>query len=72
MSADVLLVLVRAEPGADSRVVEALPWLIRQYASYLGLSWLVRQGKLQNLQNRGTWDTVCHSRVGRGTTAAGN
>ena len=45
-----LSVLVRAD--ADSRVVEALPWLVRQYASQMDFGWLVRQAKLQDLQNR--------------------
>ncbi len=47
-----LLLSVLARPDVDSRVVEALPWLVRQYASQLDLDWLVRQAKLQNLQNR--------------------
>ncbi len=52
LTADVLLISVLAEPNADSRVLEALPWLIGQCVSHVPLNWLVRQGKLQNLQNR--------------------
>jgi hypothetical protein len=51
-SPDILLLSVLAQPGADSRVVEALPWLVRRYAAQLDPAWLVRQAKLQNLQNR--------------------
>ena len=36
----------------DSRVVEALPWVVRNYCGRLDLPWLVRSAKLQNLQNR--------------------
>jgi transcriptional regulator with XRE-family HTH domain len=49
---DALLLSVLAAPDVDSRVVEALPWLIRRYARELDLDWLVRQAKLRNLQNR--------------------
>jgi transcriptional regulator with XRE-family HTH domain len=51
-SPDALLLSVLAGPDVDSRVVEALPWLVRRYAAQLDLAWLVRQAKLQNLQNR--------------------
>jgi transcriptional regulator with XRE-family HTH domain len=51
-SPDALLLSVLARPDVDSRVVEALPWLVRHYAAQLNLRWLVRQAKLQNLQNR--------------------
>jgi transcriptional regulator with XRE-family HTH domain len=51
-SPDALLLSVLARPDVDSRVVEALPWLVRRYAAQLDLAWLVRQAKLQNLQNR--------------------
>ena len=51
-SPDALLLSVLARPDVDSRVVEALPWLVRRYATQLDLAWLVRQAKLQNLQNR--------------------
>jgi transcriptional regulator with XRE-family HTH domain len=49
---DDLLLSVLARPDADSRIVEGLPWLAQQYASQMDLNWLVRQAKLQNLQNR--------------------
>jgi transcriptional regulator with XRE-family HTH domain len=52
LSPDALLLSVLARPDVDSRVVEALPWLVRRYAAQLDLAWLVRQAKLQNLQNR--------------------
>ena len=52
MEPDALLLSVLAKPDADSRVVEALPWLVRQYARQMDLPWLVRQAKLDNLQNR--------------------
>ena len=51
-SPDALLLSVLARPEVDSRVVEALPWLVRRYAAQMDLAWLVRQAKLQNLQNR--------------------
>lgn len=43
---------ILARPNADARVVEALPWLVRRFAGQLPLPSLVRQAKLQNLQNR--------------------
>jgi transcriptional regulator with XRE-family HTH domain len=49
---DSLLVSVLGGANVDARVVEALPWLVRRYAGQLDLDWLVRQAKLQNLQNR--------------------
>ncbi|MEP6960439.1 MAG: helix-turn-helix domain-containing protein [Acidobacteriota bacterium] len=49
---DVLLLEVLSQHDADARVVEALPWLVRQYASKMNFPWLVRQAKLRNLQNR--------------------
>ena len=49
---DALLMSVLARTDTDSRVVEALPWLARNHAGEMDLSWLVRQAKLQNLQNR--------------------
>ena len=51
-SPDHLLLSVLARPDADSRVVEGLPWLVQQYARQMDLNWLVRQAKLQILQNR--------------------
>lgn len=47
-----LLLSILAQPDADARVVDALPWLVRRYAGQLALPALVRQGKLRNLQNR--------------------
>jgi hypothetical protein len=49
---DAFLLSVLATPDADARVIEALPWLVRQYVHELDFTWLVRQAKLQNLQNR--------------------
>jgi len=49
---DAMLLSVLAKPDVDSRVVEALPWLVCRYSGQMDLAWLVRQGKLQNLQNR--------------------
>ena len=46
------LMAVLARPDADARVVEALPWLVGTYQNQLDFDWLVRQAKLQNLQNR--------------------
>ena len=43
---------VLAEPNADARVVEALPWLVATFESQFDFGWMVRQAKLQNLQNR--------------------
>ncbi len=51
-SPDSLLLSVLAGSNVSARVVEALPWLVRRYADQLDLDWLVRQAKLQNLQNR--------------------
>ena len=52
VTADALLFSVLAAPDADPRVVEALLWLVRKYAKQLDFAWLVRQAKLQDLQNR--------------------
>jgi transcriptional regulator with XRE-family HTH domain len=49
---DTLLMTVLAKPDADARVVEALPWLVATFESELDFSLIVRQAKLQNLQNR--------------------
>lgn len=49
---DTLLMTVLAKPDADARVVEALPWLVATFESQLDFSLIVRQAKLQNLQNR--------------------
>ena len=46
------LMAVLARPDADARVVEALPWVVGTYQHQLDFGWLVRQAKLQNLQNR--------------------
>ena len=46
------LMAVLARPDADARVVEALLWLVGTYQNQLDFGWLVRQAKLQNLQNR--------------------
>lgn len=47
-----LLMTVLARRDADGRVVKALPWLVRAYEDQLPFRGLVRQAKLQNLQNR--------------------
>jgi transcriptional regulator with XRE-family HTH domain len=49
---DALLMAVLAQPDADARVVEALPWLITAFKDQLDFGSMVRQAKLQNLQNR--------------------
>lgn len=49
---DTVLMAVLAKPDADARVVEALPWLVATFESELDFSLIVRQAKLQNLQNR--------------------
>ena len=51
-SPDSLILSVLAGADVDSRVVEALPWLVRRYVDQMDLDWLVRQAKLRNLQNR--------------------
>jgi len=48
----VVLLNALSQPTLDARVAEALPWLARQYAGELDWTWLVRQAKLRNLQNR--------------------
>jgi transcriptional regulator with XRE-family HTH domain len=50
-TADFLMAAL-ARTDADARVVEALPWLVGTYQHQLDYGWLVRQAKLQNLQNR--------------------
>lgn len=50
--ADALLLAVLAQPNADARVVEALPWLVTAFNDQLDFSSVVRRAKLQNLQNR--------------------
>ena len=49
---DALLMAVLAKPDADARVVEALPWLVTAFKNQLDFGSMVRQAKLQNLQNR--------------------
>lgn len=52
ISPDALLIAVLERPDADSRVVEALPWLVRSHAPQMNFPRLVRHAKLHNLQNR--------------------
>jgi len=47
---DVLLGAL-AQDDLDPRLVEALPWLVLRYAT-LDWSWVVREAKLRDLQNR--------------------
>jgi transcriptional regulator with XRE-family HTH domain len=47
-----LLMAVLAKPDADARIVEALPWLVATFESELNFNLIVRQAKLQNVQNR--------------------
>ncbi len=47
-----LLIAILSAPDADARVIEAVPWLIKHHALHKDFSWLVRQAKLRNLQNR--------------------
>ncbi len=49
---EALLMAVLAKPDADARVVEALPWLMTAFQDQLDFGSMVRQAKLQNLQNR--------------------
>lgn len=49
---DALLMTVLARPDADARVVEALPWVVATFKSQFDFGAMVRQAKLQNLQNR--------------------
>jgi len=49
---DNLLMRVLAQPDADARVVEALPWVVATFKSQFDFGAMVRQAKLQNLQNR--------------------
>lgn len=46
-----LLVRVLAIPDVDSRVVEALPWLLLRYPD-LDWTWLLREARANDLQNR--------------------
>ena len=48
--ADVLLMAL-AQSDLEARLVEALPWLLLKYAE-MDRSWLVREAKLRNVQNR--------------------
>ena len=52
LSPEALLLAVISAPDADPRVVEALPWLIRQNAEVMNMERLVQQAKLRNVQNR--------------------
>ncbi|MFN7938310.1 MAG: helix-turn-helix transcriptional regulator [Bryobacteraceae bacterium] len=47
-----LLMTVLAKSDVDARVVEALPWLVATFESQFDFGAIVRQAKLQNLQNR--------------------
>ena len=49
---DRLLMAILAQPDVDARVVEALPWLVATFRDQLDFDSLVREAKLQNLQNR--------------------
>lgn len=49
---DALLMAVLALPDADARVVESLPWLVKEFQDQLDYGSILRQAKLQNLQNR--------------------
>jgi hypothetical protein len=49
---DNLLMTVLAQPDADARVVEALPWVVASFKNHFDFGAMVRQAKLQNLQNR--------------------
>ena len=49
---DNLLMRVLAQPDADARVVEALPWVVAIFKSQFDFGAMVCQAKLQNLQNR--------------------
>lgn len=46
-----VLLTALAQPRLDSRVAEALPWVVLQYPE-LDSDWLVRQARLLNLTNR--------------------
>jgi transcriptional regulator with XRE-family HTH domain len=47
-----LLLSILSAADVDPRVVEGLPWLVREYAARIDFAWLVRHAKLRNLQNR--------------------
>jgi transcriptional regulator with XRE-family HTH domain len=49
---DNLLMTVLAQPDADARVVEALPWVVASFKNQFDFGAMLRQAKLQNLQNR--------------------
>lgn len=49
---DNLLMTVLAQPNADARVVEALPWVVASFKNQFDFGAMVRLAKLQNLQNR--------------------
>lgn len=49
---DNFLMRVLAQPDADARVVEALPWVVATFESQFDFGAMVRQAKLHNLQNR--------------------
>lgn len=49
---DALVMAVLAQPDADGRVVEALPWLVTTFKDQLDFGSMVRHAKLQDLQNR--------------------
>jgi transcriptional regulator with XRE-family HTH domain len=49
---DNLLMTVLAQPDADARVVEALPWVVATFKNQFDFGAMVRQAKLHNLQNR--------------------
>jgi transcriptional regulator with XRE-family HTH domain len=50
--AEHLLLAVLTGPDVDARIVEALPWLVRQHAGQMNLPWLVRRARMENRQNR--------------------
>lgn len=48
----VLLLRALGEPTVDTRVADALPWLVKEYGERMDWRWLVQQAKLRDLQNR--------------------
>ena len=50
--AEALLLAVLGQADVDARMMEAMPWLVRQFSEEMNFAWLVRQAKLRNLQNR--------------------
>ena len=60
-----LLLIALMQPDLDSRVVEALPWLVVHYVE-MDWNWLLRNARLHDLQNRLGFVVTLAGRIAEG------